>query len=44
MSNHPLKTLPTFKTIELTDSSNTAVLDGTSKLYWSFQITFQNLN
>ncbi|XP_076214627.1 condensin-2 complex subunit D3 [Aptenodytes patagonicus] len=28
MSNHPLKTLPTFKTIELTDSSNTAVLDG----------------
>ncbi|NXE73530.1 CNDD3 protein, partial [Cochlearius cochlearius] len=27
-SNHPLKTLPTFKTIELTDSSNTAVLDG----------------
>ncbi|XP_059685586.1 condensin-2 complex subunit D3 [Gavia stellata] len=28
MSNHPLKTLPTFKTIELTDSSATAVLDG----------------
>ncbi|NXW02972.1 CNDD3 protein, partial [Fregetta grallaria] len=28
LSNHPLKTLPTFKTIELTDSSNTAVLDG----------------
>ncbi|NXV88619.1 CNDD3 protein, partial [Calonectris borealis] len=28
MSNHPLKTLPTFKTIELTDSSDTAVLDG----------------
>ncbi|KAM7082714.1 condensin-2 complex subunit D3 [Ciconia maguari] len=28
MSNHPLKTLPTFKTIELMDSSNTAVLDG----------------
>ncbi|XP_035753366.1 condensin-2 complex subunit D3 isoform X2 [Egretta garzetta] len=27
-SNHPLKTLPTFKTIELTDSNNTAVLDG----------------
>ncbi|XP_075298424.1 condensin-2 complex subunit D3 isoform X2 [Opisthocomus hoazin] len=27
-SSHPLKTLPTFKTIELTDSSNTAVLDG----------------
>ncbi|XP_074890961.1 condensin-2 complex subunit D3 isoform X4 [Buteo buteo] len=27
-SNHPLKTLPTFKTIELTDSSDTAVLDG----------------
>lgn len=32
-SNHPLKTLPTFKTIELTDSSDTAVLDGKSKLY-----------
>ncbi|NXT41467.1 CNDD3 protein, partial [Pelecanoides urinatrix] len=28
MSNHPLKTLATFKTIELTDSSDTAVLDG----------------
>ncbi|XP_009585564.1 PREDICTED: condensin-2 complex subunit D3, partial [Fulmarus glacialis] len=28
MSNHPQKTLPTFKTIELTDSSDTAVLDG----------------
>ncbi|XP_061869891.1 condensin-2 complex subunit D3 [Colius striatus] len=28
LSNHPLKTLPTFKTIELTDSSNTAVHDG----------------
>ncbi|NXW28841.1 CNDD3 protein, partial [Phaetusa simplex] len=28
MSNHPLKTLPTFKTIELADSSDTAVLDG----------------
>ncbi|KAM9269472.1 condensin-2 complex subunit D3 [Morus bassanus] len=29
MSNHPQKTLPTFKTIELTgSSSNTAVLDG----------------
>ncbi|XP_010179710.1 PREDICTED: condensin-2 complex subunit D3, partial [Mesitornis unicolor] len=28
MSSHPLKTLPTFKTIELTDSSDTAVLDG----------------
>ncbi|XP_009467862.1 PREDICTED: condensin-2 complex subunit D3 [Nipponia nippon] len=28
MSNHPLKTLPTFKTIELTDSSDTTVLDG----------------
>ncbi|NXO48560.1 CNDD3 protein, partial [Aramus guarauna] len=28
MSNHPLKTLPTFKTIELTDSNDTAVLDG----------------
>ncbi|XP_075579292.1 condensin-2 complex subunit D3 [Pelecanus crispus] len=28
VSNHPLKTLPTFKTIELTDSSDTAVLDG----------------
>ncbi|XP_051494287.1 condensin-2 complex subunit D3 isoform X2 [Apus apus] len=28
MSNHPLKTLPTFKTIELLDSSDTAVLDG----------------
>ncbi|KAM6370654.1 condensin-2 complex subunit D3 [Pluvialis apricaria] len=27
-SNHPLKTLPTFKTIELTDGSDTAVLDG----------------
>ncbi|XP_040981416.1 condensin-2 complex subunit D3 isoform X2 [Aquila chrysaetos chrysaetos] len=26
--HHPLKTLPTFKTIELTDSSDTAVLDG----------------
>ncbi|XP_063211320.1 condensin-2 complex subunit D3 isoform X3 [Chroicocephalus ridibundus] len=28
MSRHPLKTLPTFKTIELADSSDTAVLDG----------------
>ncbi|NXN39636.1 CNDD3 protein, partial [Rhinoptilus africanus] len=28
VSNHPLKTLPTFKTIELADSSDTAVLDG----------------
>ncbi|NXG74102.1 CNDD3 protein, partial [Baryphthengus martii] len=28
MSNHPVKTLPTFKTIELTDSSDTAVPDG----------------
>ncbi|XP_042656314.1 condensin-2 complex subunit D3 isoform X2 [Tyto alba] len=28
MSNHPLKTLPTFKTVELTDSSKTAVLGG----------------
>ncbi|KAJ7417008.1 Condensin-2 complex subunit D3 [Willisornis vidua] len=28
VSNHPLKTLPTFRTIELTDSSNTAGLDG----------------
>ncbi|NXD82346.1 CNDD3 protein, partial [Halcyon senegalensis] len=28
VSNHPLKTLSTFKTIELTDTSNTAVLDG----------------
>ncbi|NXY75637.1 CNDD3 protein, partial [Glareola pratincola] len=28
MSNHPQKTLPTFKTIELADSSDTAVLDG----------------
>ncbi|NXI51020.1 CNDD3 protein, partial [Chloroceryle aenea] len=28
MSNHPLKTLPTFKTIELTDSSDSAVRDG----------------
>ncbi|XP_008945131.1 PREDICTED: condensin-2 complex subunit D3, partial [Merops nubicus] len=28
MSNHPLKTLPTFKTIELTNSSDSAVLDG----------------
>ncbi|NWR57021.1 CNDD3 protein, partial [Bucorvus abyssinicus] len=28
MSNRPLKTLPTFKTIELTDNSDTAVLDG----------------
>ncbi|KAM6115597.1 condensin-2 complex subunit D3 [Phoenicopterus ruber ruber] len=28
MSSHPLKTLPTFKTIELTGSSDTAVLDG----------------
>ncbi|NXN61876.1 CNDD3 protein, partial [Rynchops niger] len=28
MSKHPLKTLPTFKTIELADSSDTAVLDG----------------
>ncbi|NXA28746.1 CNDD3 protein, partial [Ibidorhyncha struthersii] len=28
VSNHPLKTLPTFKTIELTDSSDNAVLDG----------------
>ncbi|NXY90767.1 CNDD3 protein, partial [Alcedo cyanopectus] len=27
-SSHPLKTFLTFKTIELTDSSNTAVLDG----------------
>ncbi|XP_068772979.1 condensin-2 complex subunit D3 isoform X2 [Struthio camelus] len=28
LSNHPLKTLPTFKTIELTDNSDSAVLDG----------------
>ncbi|NXL62192.1 CNDD3 protein, partial [Chordeiles acutipennis] len=28
MSNHPLNTLPTFKTVELTGSSDTAVLDG----------------
>ncbi|NXA51067.1 CNDD3 protein, partial [Nothocercus julius] len=28
LSSHPLKTLPTFKTIELTDSSDSAVLDG----------------
>ncbi|XP_009703072.1 PREDICTED: condensin-2 complex subunit D3, partial [Cariama cristata] len=28
MSGHPLKTLPTFKTIELTDSNDAAVLDG----------------
>ncbi|NWT61450.1 CNDD3 protein, partial [Erythrocercus mccallii] len=28
VSNHPLKTLPTFKTIELTDSSDTAGHDG----------------
>ncbi|XP_066059756.1 condensin-2 complex subunit D3 isoform X3 [Chamaea fasciata] len=28
VSNHPLKTLPTFKTIELTDSSDTAGPDG----------------
>ncbi|KAM6190963.1 condensin-2 complex subunit D3 [Sarcoramphus papa] len=28
VSNHALKTLPTFRTIELTDSSDTAVLDG----------------
>ncbi|NXI45084.1 CNDD3 protein, partial [Galbula dea] len=28
VSKHPLKTLPTFKTIELTDSSDSAVLDG----------------
>ncbi|XP_069732475.1 condensin-2 complex subunit D3 [Phaenicophaeus curvirostris] len=27
-SNHPLKTFPTFRTIELTDSSDTAVPDG----------------
>ncbi|CAM9824963.1 unnamed protein product [Bubo scandiacus] len=27
-SSHPLKTSPTFKTIELTDSDDTAVLDG----------------
>ncbi|NXS51428.1 CNDD3 protein, partial [Brachypteracias leptosomus] len=27
-TDHPLKTLPTFKTIELTDTSNAAVLDG----------------
>ncbi|NWH72720.1 CNDD3 protein, partial [Piaya cayana] len=28
LSNHPLKTFPTFRTIELTDSSATAVPDG----------------
>ncbi|OXB81270.1 UNVERIFIED_CONTAM: hypothetical protein H355_014314 [Colinus virginianus] len=28
VSNHPQKTLPAFKTIELTNSSNAAVLDG----------------
>ncbi|NXC02411.1 CNDD3 protein, partial [Orthonyx spaldingii] len=28
VSNHPLKTLPTFKTIELTDSSDTSGPDG----------------
>ncbi|NWR85142.1 CNDD3 protein, partial [Furnarius figulus] len=28
VSSHPVKTLATFRTIELTDSSNTAVLDG----------------
>ncbi|XP_010281143.1 PREDICTED: condensin-2 complex subunit D3, partial [Phaethon lepturus] len=28
VSNHPLRTLQSFKTIELTDSSDTAVLDG----------------
>ncbi|NWY02539.1 CNDD3 protein, partial [Nothoprocta ornata] len=28
LSSHPLKTLPTFKTIELTDSNDSAVLDG----------------
>ncbi|NWI40080.1 CNDD3 protein, partial [Picathartes gymnocephalus] len=28
MSNHPLKTLPTFKTIELTESSDSAGTDG----------------
>ncbi|KAM9216984.1 condensin-2 complex subunit D3 [Leptosomus discolor] len=28
LSSHPLKTLPTFKTIELTDSSDTTALDG----------------
>ncbi|XP_009874306.1 PREDICTED: condensin-2 complex subunit D3, partial [Apaloderma vittatum] len=28
VSNHPLKTLPTFKTIELTESRDSAVLDG----------------
>ncbi|NXD68708.1 CNDD3 protein, partial [Eolophus roseicapillus] len=28
VSSHPLKTLPTFKTIELTDNSNAAGLDG----------------
>ncbi|NXS09081.1 CNDD3 protein, partial [Neodrepanis coruscans] len=28
VSNHPLKTLPTFRTMELADSSNSAVLDG----------------
>ncbi|XP_053943120.1 condensin-2 complex subunit D3 isoform X2 [Cuculus canorus] len=28
LSNHPQKTFPTFKTIELTDSSDTAVSDG----------------
>lgn len=27
-SNHPLKTLPTFKTIELTNNSNAAMVDG----------------
>ncbi|XP_030320546.1 condensin-2 complex subunit D3 isoform X1 [Calypte anna] len=28
VSNHPLKTLPAFKTIELMDNSDTAVIDG----------------
>ncbi|KAM8795632.1 condensin-2 complex subunit D3 [Eudromia elegans] len=28
LSSHPLKTLPTFKTIELTDSDDSAMLDG----------------
>lgn len=35
-SNHPLKTLPTFKTIELTNNSNAAMVDGMSQLHQLF--------
>lgn len=44
VSSHPPKSLPTFKTIELTDSSDSAGPDGRSELKQPFQITIQSLN